>query len=204
MSPKGVLVPLSETEFARLMAAARAGDRAALGHILDSFRSYLNLLADRKLGADLKPKCSRSDLVQQTFIDAQDAFVRFGGTDPDELRAWLERILLNNLGDVARHFRDAQKRQIHREIPLADNGANIDGLIDRSTPSKKVAALEENEQLRQALARLPEDYQQAIVLRNLQRRTFDEIAATMGRSIGAVKKLWGRAILKLKDEMKRR
>jgi RNA polymerase sigma-70 factor, ECF subfamily len=189
-------------EFLTLLDAARRGDRSALGYLLDSFRSYLVLFADRKLGTDLKPKCSKSDLVQRTFLEAQEGFPRFNGSTPDELLAWLERILLNNLGDVVRQFRTAEKRQIHREVPLAGNWAEADELIDRSTPSKKVAAHEESDLLRRALARLPEDYQRVIVLRNLERRKFEEIAEAMGRSIGAVKKLWSRAILQLKREMK--
>ena len=192
----------SETRFNHMLHSARAGDRKALGHLLDSFRSYLNLFADRKLGADLKPKCSRSDLVQRTFLDAQGAFDRFTGANTDELRAWLERILLNNLGDVVRQFRQAEKRQIGREVPLADHAPKIDRLIDESSPSKHIAALEESERLQQALRRLPPDYRKVIVLRSLKRRKFEAIAEAMGRSAGAVKKLWSRAILQLKEEMR--
>jgi RNA polymerase sigma-70 factor, ECF subfamily len=192
----------STTRFASLLTAARAGDQTALGQLLDGFRSYLALLADRKLGADLKPKCSESDLVQRTFLDAQGAFPRFEGSKPDELLAWLERILLNNLGDVVRQFRQTEKRQIRREVPLVENWGEIDALMDRSTPSKKVSAQEEEQRLRQALTRLPDDYRQVIVLRNLERRPFEDIAVVMGRSTGAVKKLWSRAIAELKEEMK--
>jgi RNA polymerase sigma-70 factor (ECF subfamily) len=184
-----------------LLQDAHARDRAALGHLLNSVRSYLMLFADRKLGADLKPKCSRSDLVQRTFLDAQEAFERFDGSNPEALRAWLERILVNNLADVARQFRQAEKRQVGREEPLADNLAEIDKLIDRSTPSKKIAAQEEAERLARALERLSEDYREVIVLRNLERRKFEEIAGRMDRATGAVKKLWSRAILQLKEEM---
>ena len=193
----------SGAKFTTLLRGARAGDQSALGHLLESFRSYLVLFADRKLGADLKPKCSRSDLVQLTFLDAQKAFVSFEGSDPKELLAWLERILLNNLGDVARKFRQAEKRQIHRELPLADCFVEIEELIDRSTPSKKVDIQEETNRMRQALARLSEDYRKVIVLRNLERRKFEEIADAMRRSVGAAKKLWSRAIAHLKEEMKR-
>jgi RNA polymerase sigma-70 factor (ECF subfamily) len=190
------------TQFDQLLKAARGGDQSALGHLLDSFRAYLTLLADRKLGMDLKPKCSRSDLVQRTFLDAQKVFGQFDGSNPPKLLAWLERILLNNLGDVARQFRQTEKRQIQREVQLAESWGEISALIDRSTPSKKVSAQEETDRLRLALARLPEDYQQIIALRSLERRKFEEIANTMGRSVGAVKKLWSRAIVLLKDEMK--
>jgi RNA polymerase sigma-70 factor (ECF subfamily) len=193
---------LRNKQFTALAEAARDGDRSALGRLFDGFRSYLTLLADQRLGADLKQKCAGSDLVQRTFLEAQEGFGRFDGSRPDELRVWLERILPNNLGDVARQFRKVEKREIRREVPLAENWLEIDRLIDRSTPSKKVIAREEKDRLRRTLARLPDDYRQVIALRNLERRKFEEIATVMGRSTGAVKKLWSRAILQLKEEMK--
>ncbi len=193
---------MGDKPFVELARAAREGDRSALGALLESFRSYLQLFSDRQLWSDLKPKCGGSDLVQQTFLDAQQAFPRFVGSTPDELRVWLERILLNNLGDLARQFRGAEKRQLQREISLAGRRAEIDTPVDRSTPSKKVIAREEEERLRRGLARIPDDYRQVIVMRNLERRPFEEIGVALGRSTGAAKKLWSRAIVRLKDEMK--
>ncbi len=189
-------------EFTALADAARNGDPSALGHLLERFRPYLQLLAEGKLGQDLKQKCGESDLVQQTFLDAQKAFPRFAGSKPEELRAWLERILLNNLGDLARRYRGVKKRRIQREVGLGETHAEVDALADWSTPSKKVIAGEEKEKLRHALARLSADHRRVIVLRNLERRKFDDIAMAMGRSTEAVKKLWSRAILQLKEEMK--
>src|SRR6516165_1089571 len=52
-----------DTQFSALVEAAREGDQSALGHLLDSFRSYLRLFSDRRLGPDLKQKCGESDLV---------------------------------------------------------------------------------------------------------------------------------------------
>jgi RNA polymerase sigma-70 factor (ECF subfamily) len=187
----------SGTQFSRLLNAAHAGDRSAMGELLDSFRSYLVLFGDRHLGADLKPKCSGSDLVQRTFLDAQVAFARFEGSAPSQLLAWLERILLNNLGDVARQFRQTDKRQLKREVPLAESRAELPQMVDEATPSKTAAAHEESDRLELALARLPDGYRQVILLRNLERRPFEEIGNVMGRSTGAVKKLWSRALLTL-------
>jgi RNA polymerase sigma-70 factor (ECF subfamily) len=101
---------------------------------------------------------------------------------------------------VVRQFRLADKRNIQREVPLR-NAAEVDELIDLSTPSTKLAAHEETDRLQRSLARLPDDYRQIILLRNLERRKFEEIAALMDRTVGAVKKLWSRAIMKLKQEM---
>jgi RNA polymerase sigma-70 factor (ECF subfamily) len=192
---------LREKHFCALAAAARRGDLSALGILLGGFQPYLHLVADRKLGADLKPKCAPSDLVQQTFLEAQRAFEHFQGSRPEELRAWLERILLNNLGDAARRFRDVAKRRVGCEVSLANCSAKNGTLLDASTPSKAAVAEEEQESLRQALQRLSEDYRRVIMLRNLERRTFEDIANEFGRSTGAVKKLWSRAILQLKAQM---
>jgi RNA polymerase sigma-70 factor (ECF subfamily) len=52
-----------------------------------------------------------------------------------------------------------------------------------------------------ALADLPEDYQEVIVLRNLQRLPFNEVAERMDRTRPAVQMLWMRAIKRLQEVM---
>jgi RNA polymerase sigma-70 factor (ECF subfamily) len=54
-------------------------------------------------------------------------------------------------------------------------------------------------QLADAIAGLPEDYQEVIVLRNLQRLPFDEVARRMGRSRPAAQMLWMRALRRLRE-----
>jgi DNA-directed RNA polymerase specialized sigma24 family protein len=51
-------------------------------------------------------------------------------------------------------------------------------------------------------ARLPKDYRQVVVLRNLERRKSEDIAVVNGRCTGAVKKLWSRAPLQPKEALK--
>ena len=90
---------------ARWLAAARAGSREALGQVLETFRSYLLLVADRELDAELRAKGGASDLVQDTFLEAQRDFDCFHGNSADELRAWLRRLLLNNVANFTRQYR---------------------------------------------------------------------------------------------------
>jgi RNA polymerase sigma-70 factor (ECF subfamily) len=54
-------------------------------------------------------------------------------------------------------------------------------------------------QVADAVAQLPDDYQEVIILRNLQQLPFDEVALQMGRSRPAVQMLWTRAIRKLQE-----
>ena len=57
--------------------------------------------------------------------------------------------------------------------------------------------------LAEALSRLPEDYREVIVLRNLEGLSHEEVAARMGRGIGAVRMLWLRALSRLRRELGR-
>jgi len=63
--------------------------------------------------------------------------------------------------------------------------------------SDKIRAM----QLAEALGQLTPDHREVIVLRNLQRLPFDEVAQRMDRSRPAVQMLWMRAIEKLQEVM---
>jgi RNA polymerase sigma-70 factor (ECF subfamily) len=111
---------------------------------------------------------------------------------------WLRRILLNQIQDARRGF-DTQKRQLDREaidqasdVPLINAG-------QPETPSSLAVEAEQRKALENALARLPDEYRQVVVLRNWERRSFAEIGALLGRSDDAARKLWARAIEKLRE-----
>src|SRR5579871_1471767 len=91
----------------RWLAAARAGSNDALGQALEACRDYLLLIAQQEMDLQLRAKGGASDIVQETFLEAQRAFENFQGTSEEELRAWLRRILLNNLGDFTRRYRES-------------------------------------------------------------------------------------------------
>ena len=186
------------------LAAAHAGSSEALGQALEACRGYLLLVARRHLDADLQAKGGASDLVQETFLDAQRDFARFRGTSEEELLAWLRRLLLNNLGHFTRRYRATGKRAVGREVLLAADGSS-DGPgpalpADASSPSGQAMAHEQAEALRRALARLPDDYRRVITLRYDEGRSFEDIGRLMERSPDAARKLWARAMERLRQE----
>jgi RNA polymerase sigma-70 factor (ECF subfamily) len=186
------------------MAEARAGSSEALGRLLTDCREYLLLLANRKLATELQGKVSPSDLVQETFLEAQRDFGRFQGGCEDELLAWLSRVLVNNLANVSRSFRDTQRRELGREVPLhPPNTAQQANDVSLETPSPgdKAVAREELAVLERALSRLSERYRQAIRLRLEERLTFEQVGDTLGCSADAARKLWARAVDQLRKEM---
>jgi RNA polymerase sigma-70 factor, ECF subfamily len=187
-----------------LLAQARAGDSAALGQLLDGYRNYLWLLARGQLHAALRSKMNPSDLVQETLYEALRDFNAFEGSSEHELIAWLRRILARNLADqVKRQY--AERRRRHREESLESllerSSAQVQGALAAglSSPSAQAAGREQSVLLADALSRLPADYRQVIVLRHLDRLKFEEIAERLGRTPGAVRKLWTRALVKLRS-----
>src|SRR5215469_16366338 len=105
------------TDIATWLPAARAGSREALGHVLEACRGYLLLIARQELEPALQAKGGASDLVQQTFLEAQRDFAGFHGTTHEALLAWMRRLLLNNLANFRRDHR-RKKRRVTREVTL--------------------------------------------------------------------------------------
>ncbi len=192
-------------DVAQYLPAARSGSREALGQALEAYRAYLLLIANRQLDPDLRAKGGASDLVQETFLEAQRDFAQFRGTSGDEFQAWLRQLLLHNIANFARRYRDADKRSIRREVALEEetpsggHGQNV--AADTPSPSGQVIAQEQSEAVQRALQRLPEDYRQVIVWRYQEGRSFEEIAQRLQRSENAARKLWFRALERLQQEL---
>src|SRR6516165_9646111 len=133
-------MPEADHDAGKWLAQAQAGSREALGHALEACRSYLLLVADRELGSDLKAKGGASDLVQETFIEAQKDFARFQGKSDAELLAWLRCLLQHRLANFARRYRKTQKRGLGREVALPSGDSSSSGANnlpgDTLTPSR--------------------------------------------------------------------
>lgn len=189
----------------QLLVEARTGHVAALGQALEACRNYLLLIADREMDPQLRAKGGASDLVQQTFLEAQKDFDRFHGNTEQELLAWLRRMLLNNVANFRRHWVETDKRRADREIPLTSNDPSRTGaswLSDGGlTPSRELMAGERDSAVQVAMARLPDDYQQVLRMRYVDDLPFETIAEAMNRSPNAVRKLWARAVERLQDEL---
>src|SRR5262249_18374790 len=180
------------------------GSREALGQALETYRRYLLLVAERELDAELRAKGGASDLVQQTFLDAQRDFACFRGNSEAELRSWLRRMLLDNLANFHRRYQQTPKRRIGYEVAL-EPGSSSDTAgralyAATPSPSSEAMAHEQAEALLAALSRLPDDYRRVIALRQQEQLSFQEIGQQMERSPDSARKLWARALERLKRE----
>ena len=188
-----------------MLARARAGDQKELGRLFEACRSYLGIMARAQMESWMQAKVDASDIVQETLLEAHRDFARFQGKTAPEWLAWLRGILSNNAADVVRKYRGTEKRQTRREVSLKtpSDESDVRGVPDLAdsieTPSLQLMRQERELQLADAIVHLAPDYQEVIILRNLQRLPFDEVAKQMGRSRPAVQMLWMRAIRKLQE-----
>jgi RNA polymerase sigma-70 factor (ECF subfamily) len=185
---------------ADLLREACEGSLAAQGQVLQDCRQYLLLIAQEKLDDSVRVKVAVSDVVQDTLIEAHRDFEQFAGRSPQEFRAWLRQILLNNLANTRRHYREVKKRRLLCEVQLDDSRCKaIATAIADSLPSPSQCAIADEEQSRLArvLATLSDDDQLVIDLRHRQQLSFREIGQKMNRSADATRMLWWRAFERL-------
>src|SRR5262249_45469878 len=182
------------------------GRGGARGRGRGGSRKYLLLVAGEELDPALRDKLGPSDVVQETFLDAQRDFRQFGGNTEPELLAWLRRVLFNNLADARRRYRAAGKRDVAREVALADAPAEeLRRRLARGddSPRTRLAAREDAEAVRQALGRLPEGSRRLIEWRNYDLLSFAEIGRRLGKSEEAARKPWTRAVEQLQPLLDR-
>jgi RNA polymerase sigma-70 factor (ECF subfamily) len=192
----------------KLLALARKHQGEHLGALLDLYRNYLRLLAQTQIDLHLQGRVDPSDLVQETMLEAFRDFGQFRGETEAQLLAWLRRILLHNLARIVEKQLHARKRDVRREVSLDRLVANMEQSSNRIDAALVSQATSMSSHLRQReraivladqLARLKPDYRNVLVLRNLEGRSFEDIAGCMGRSAGAVRMLWLRALDRLKQ-----
>ena len=154
----------------RLIELARAGHDAAFDAIVVRYRAALTRYCAGIVGPD-----RADDAVQHTLINAHDALQR---TDEvRHLRSWLYRIAHNVSLNVLRGVRD--------DVSLDD--AHGSGTLIADGPA---AEFEKSEQFRAtvaALSALPERQRAALVLRELEGRSHEEIAAALGVTKGSAR-----------------
>ncbi len=108
--------------------------------------------------------------------------------------AWLYRIA-HNL--TANWYRDNHRR---REVSLEDH-FDLPHLSE--LPERTIEMNQEKELLLKAIRRLPADRQQLILLKFLEDLSNGQIAIIMGRTEGAIKSLYHRSLISLREELKR-
>jgi RNA polymerase sigma-70 factor (ECF subfamily) len=134
------------------------------------------------------------DVVQEAYLRAYQFFDGFHGGDG---RAWLLKIVRNTCYTWLERNRPRQPMATFDETRHSAGATAAD-------PDAPLVASEDRELLRQALAELPEEFREAIVLRELEGMSYREIAAVTGAPIGTVMSRLARARERLQEGLARR
>ena len=179
---------------------ARAGDRQALGRLLDRYRPLLRARAQDSLGADLRVRVDESDVVQQACLSVQDAIAGFRGTSEPELVQWLLQIVEHAVLHVVERERNARKRAIDREV--RGSGPLQQVADPQTSPSRRAMRGEQRRILDEAIRQLPDDQQAAVRLKYLEQATLAETARRLGKTEDAASGLLQRGIARLNRILK--
>lgn len=162
-----------------LLMQARSGDQRAFTQIVEKHRTHVWAVCLSTTGN----RHDAEDALQNTLIAAWQNLDRFRGDS--RFGTWLHRIAVNNALMVVR-FRKP-------DTDLTDFTAGDDAI----TLTDHVPAFDEgiaaHDELRAALARLPEDFRVALILRELGDLTYADIAEHQGIGIQTVKSRLNRA-----------
>jgi len=172
------------TRVVEVVELVRAGDVEAFGELFDRFHGSVY----RQLHTLTRSESVAEELTSETFFRALRAMPAY--TLPGHMfEPWLKRIARNLALD---HFRAGRTR-----VELSTSDLTL--LRDLASGPADVAVAESTgEQLRQALARLPDNQRRAVDLRFLQQQSIAETAVALGCTEGAVKQLQWRALRNLR------
>lgn len=166
---------------ADLVARVQKGDKRAYDLLVLKYqRKIMRMLARMVRDPD-----EIEDVAQEAFIKAYRALPQFRGESA--FYTWLYRIAIN----TARNWQAARSRRPTGENVIENEDGEtfsaVDSLTDINTPESMLASRQIVETVNAAMNALPEELRTAIVLREIEGMSYEDIAQSMGCPIGTVR-----------------
>jgi RNA polymerase sigma-70 factor (ECF subfamily) len=182
---------------AALVARLKRGERAAYEELIATYQTVVYGLAYRLLG---DPEEAR-DVAQETFLKAYRHIGTFRGECA--VKTWLYRMAVNQASNQRRWWRRRRRGEtVSLDAPVGDSTATLADALAGSDRSPEQVALGRERQrlLMAALESLKHDYRAAVVLRDIEELSYEEIAEALGVPVGTVKSRIARG----REELRRR
>lgn len=166
---------------AALVARVQRGDKRAFDLLVLKYQRKIMRLLSRMI----RDPSEIEDVTQEAFIKAYRALPQFRGESA--FYTWLYRIAIN----TARNWQAANNRRptgsFVTENEDGETFDQIDNLTDISTPESMLASRQIAETVNAAMQSLPEELRTAILLREIEGMSYEDIAQSMGCPIGTVR-----------------
>ncbi|MDX1668247.1 MAG: RNA polymerase sigma factor RpoE [Limnobacter sp.] len=179
-----------------LVLRVQEGDKAAFNVLVSKYHRRLSRLLTRLL----KNQEDIEDVIQESFIKAYRAIGNFRGESA--FYTWIYRIAINSAKNLlvtqSRRPNTVNQNSDNENETFEDNSAlsNID------TPESLIQTQQIGEAVNQAMMALPEDLRDAIVMRELDGLSYEEIATAMDCPIGTVRSRIFRAREAISEKIK--
>jgi RNA polymerase sigma-70 factor (ECF subfamily) len=192
----------NSTKTDRLLAQARAGDRAAIEALYSAHRAYLRCVIDLRMDDELRRRVDVSDVVQETQLEAIGRMQEYLRRPTVSFRIWLRQTALEQLINLRRRHVLARKRTVRSQVRLPDHSsvALAQNLLP-TRPSEIVRGAELAQQVRQAVAEMDEPDREIILLRHFEELTNAEAAELLQIDPAAMRKRHGRALRRLGQQL---
>jgi RNA polymerase sigma-70 factor (ECF subfamily) len=180
---------------ASLVQRCAIGDETACAELVGEHQRMVVQLAVNLLG----DRDEALDLSQEVFLRVFRTIHRFRGQS--SLRTWIYRIAVNQARNRHRFWRRRHRGdQVSLDAHVAAHGDFLSGR--QAGPDRVLAQKELAAKLNHALDNLPFDQRTAIVLREIDGLSYDEIAYSLGVAVGTVKSRLTRARQALRLELR--
>jgi RNA polymerase sigma-70 factor (ECF subfamily) len=195
---------MATTDTEHLLRRAANGDDEARAQLLERYRRRLRRMVVARFDPRLAARVDPSDVVQETLAEAAARLDSYLQERPLPFYPWLRQMAHRRLIHLHRLHVRARRRTVTREeapagLPDRSALALAERLFGRhSSPSADLRRQERRDRVRAALAALPEQDREVLVLRILEGLPTREAAAILGISEVAVRSRQVRALERLK------
>ncbi|HKV42862.1 MAG TPA: sigma-70 family RNA polymerase sigma factor [Blastocatellia bacterium] len=176
--------PAEHPHEARLIVRLKADDMAAFEELVAHFELPVYCLCYRLLGDAEEAR----DAAQETFMKVYRGLKHFRGDSG--LKTWIYRIAINQTMNQQRWWRRRHKDEtVSLELSRADSEITLGSSLPSSdaTPEQQAMSSEREERVMRALGEIKKEYRAALVLREVEELSYEEIAEALAISIGTVK-----------------
>jgi RNA polymerase sigma-70 factor (ECF subfamily) len=169
----------------------------------EKYRDYLRFLARTGLNPRLRARLDPSDIVQQTLLEAIEGRDRLEARDARAEAAWLRQILARNLANAARdNLRAKRDLRLERSIEAALDASSLRLgswlAADQPSPSERLEGTERAFRIAQALAELPPEQSEALILNLWHGCSMEEVGERLSVSRFVVGRLIRKALASLR------
>jgi len=165
-----------------LLAALRAAEEDAYETLIQRFEQPVFNIVSRVMD----DPGDAADVVQEVFLKIFRNIGAFRGDS--SLKTWIYRIAVNEARNHRRWFSRHRRREVGLEAELEDTQSYGDSLPDPGRSPFETAMDHETQALiEEALAKVSPSFRAALVLREIEDLSYDEIAEILGISLGTVK-----------------